>query len=83
MKNKVDYKLKFYAGYMTNENDETYNFYLAARTVKEGIKYIEQYVRSHPDRYHLIPYENDIANINLVEVGIENYGNNSRYEVIN
>lgn len=81
--NKKDYSLKFYKGQMTNDNQETYKFYLAGRTSSEACKHIEDHVKAHKDRYHIIPGENDIRDISVKEVSIENYGKSYDYEVIN
>ena len=83
MSRKVDYSIKFYKGFMTNDNEETYNFYLAARTATEAYMFLENYVRSHANKYHIIPGEVDISNINVEEVSLENYGKRYGFEVIN
>lgn len=83
MTKKIDYSLKFYKGQMTNDNQETYNFYLAGRTSSEAYEIIEDHVNSHKNRYHIIPGENEINNISVTEVPIENYGKSYGYEVIN
>lgn len=80
---KNDYSLKFYKGQMTTDNGEQYNFYLSGRSNKEADKSIENYVRTHSDRYHIIPGENEITNISTREVSIESYGKSYGYEVIN
>ena len=80
---KKDYSLKFYKGFMTNENNETYHFYLAARSASEAYEYLKSYITNHPNRYHLIPNENDISEIQVSEVSMESYGKSYGYEVIN
>ena len=83
MMTKKDYSLKFYKGRMTNENNEVYNFYLAAKSANEAYDYLENYVQRHSHRYHLIPNENEISEINVTEVTMESYGKSYGYEVIN
>ena len=80
---KVDYSLKFYQGFMTNDNQETYNFYLAARTANDAYYFLENYVRKHASRFHIIPGEVDIYNIRIEEVPLESYGKRYGFEVIN
>ena len=80
---KKDYSLKFYKGQMTNENDEIYNFYLAARSANEAYQYLENYVQKHSHRYHLISGENEISEINVTEIAMKDYGKSYGYEVIN
>ena len=83
MMSKKDYSLKFYKGRLVNENNETYNFYLAERTAGEAYDFLESYVRNHSHKYHLIPGENDILEINITEVPMEQYGRSYGYEIIN
>ena len=78
-----DYSLKFYIGKMTNENNETYRFYLAARSADKAYEYLENYIRRHSTKYHIIPNENDISEINVTEVTMEDYGKRYGYEIIN
>jgi hypothetical protein len=80
---KKDYSLKFYKGLMINTNDEKYNFYLAGRSESEATLYLENYIRSHNTKYHIIPNENDIDSISLKEVPSEDYGREYGYEIIN
>ena len=80
---KKDYSLKFYKGQMTNENNEMYNFYLAARSANEAYNYLQNYVEKHSYKYHLIPGENEIYEMSVTEVPMENYGKSYGYEVIN
>lgn len=80
---KKDYTIKFYKGHMVNDNQEEYNFYLAARSESSARDYLEKYIMNHSTRYHIIPGENEIANISLREVSAENYGKSYGYEVIN
>jgi hypothetical protein len=83
MSKKVDYSLKFYKGMMTNTNDEVYKFYLAGRTACEAYDYLENHIRNHSDKYHIIPDENDINKISIKEVRVEDYGKDYGYEIIN
>ena len=83
MSKKVDYSIKFYKGFMTNDNDETYNFYLAARTATEAYTFLENHVRKHANKYHIILGEVDICNIRIEEVSLESYGKRYGFEVIN
>jgi hypothetical protein len=83
MSKKIDYSLKFYKGQMTNDNQETYNFYLAGRSSSEACNHIKKHVENHTDRYHIIPGENNIKNISVTEVSVENYGKSYGHEVIN
>ena len=80
---KKDYSLKFYKGRMVNDNNEVYNFYLAARSANEAYGYLENYVEKYSHKYHLIPGENGIYEMNVTEVAMENYGKSYGYEVIN
>ena len=80
---KKDYTIKFYKGHMVNDNQEEYNFYLAARSESSAYDYLEKYIMNHSTRYHIIPGENEIANISLRGVSAENYGKSYGYEVIN
>ena len=83
MSKKVDYSIKFYKGKMTNENQESFNFYLAARSDTEAKNHIVNHVESHRDRFHILPGENDILDISISEVSVENYGKSYGHEIIN
>ena len=80
---KKDYTLKFYKGKMVNDNQDIYYFYLAARSEREAEEYIENYVNRYSERYHIIPGENEISKIRVVEVSMEDYGKSYGYEIIN
>ena len=80
---KVDYSLKFYKCNMINDNQETFNFYLAGRSFTDAESTVKNHINSHSDRYHIIPGENDIKHITLMEVSVEDYGKSYGYEVIN
>lgn len=80
---KKDYSLKFYKATMLNDNDESYNFYLAERSPERAYKFIERHVNTYNERYHIFPGENDIKKITLIEVPVKEYGNEYGYEVIN
>lgn len=83
MNKKVDYSLKFYKGRMTNTNQENYKFYLAGRTETEARGFLENYIRTHGTKYHIILDEIDIEEISLKEVHLEDYGKEYGYEIIN
>lgn len=83
MSKKNDYSLKFYKGRMINENEEVYNFYLAARTCGDAYERVETHVLSHNDRYHIIQGQNEIKSIHITEVSVDDYGKSYGYEIIN
>ena len=83
MMSKKDYTIKFYKGQMINDNQEEYNFYLAARSDSAAIDYLKNHINGHRNRYHIIPGENEIARISVREVPAEDYGKSYGYEVIN
>lgn len=80
---KKDYSLKFYTGKMINDNDEEFDFYLAARSENEAYSFLENYVLRNSGKYHLIPNENGISEIIISEVSMANYGKRYGYTIIN
>ena len=80
---KKDYSLKFYTGKMINENDEEFDFYLAARSETEAYNFIQNYVMRNSNKYHLIPNENGISEIKIHEVPMADYGKRYGYTIIN
>lgn len=83
MSKRIDYSIKFYKGKMTNTNQDSYQFYLAGRTETEAREFLENYIRSHGTKYHIILNEIDIEEISLKEVTLEDYGKEYGYEIIN
>ncbi len=82
-KDKVDYSVKFYKGYMINENGEEYKFYLMARNKKLAAKFIYDYVNKKGFPYHIFPGENEVHTISIEEVSMDDYATDRQAEVIN